>query len=80
MLELLAELVVEDQLRQILALELRMLESLVVRLVLADLTQLVEIVLDADSLLDELPEKKETRQRVNRTCKFGCFLLEFFVF
>jgi hypothetical protein len=57
MLELLAELVVEDQLRQILTLELRMLERLVVGLVFADLTQLVEIVFDTNSLLDELPKQ-----------------------
>jgi hypothetical protein len=57
MLELLAELVVEDQLRQILTLELRMLQRLVVGLVFADLTQLVEIVFDTNSLLDELPKQ-----------------------
>jgi hypothetical protein len=64
MLELLAELVVEDQLRQILTLELRMLERLVVGLVFADLTQLVEIVLDTNSLLDELQNKNKFSQRL----------------
>lgn len=54
MFEILAELVVEDELRKVRALELRVLQSLVVRLVLADLSQLVQVVLDADSLLDQL--------------------------
>ena len=54
MFEILAELVVEDELREVRALELRVFQSLVVRLVLADLSQLVQVVLDADSLLDQL--------------------------
>lgn len=40
-LKVLAELVVEDELREVRALKLRMLQSFVVRLVLTDLTELV---------------------------------------
>ena len=54
LLEVLAELVVEDELGEVGALELRMFQGFVVRLVLPDLAQLVQVVLQADALLNEL--------------------------
>ena len=53
-LEVLTELVVEDELGEVGALELRVLQGFVVGLVLPDLAQLVQVVLDADPLLDQL--------------------------
>ena len=54
MFELLAELVVEDQLREILRFQLRMLESFVVRFVFADFAQFVEIILDSNPFFNQL--------------------------
>ena len=54
MFELLAELVVEDQLREILRFQLRMFESFVVRFVFADFAQFVEIILDSNPFLNQL--------------------------
>ena len=56
-LEVLTELVVEDELGEVGALELRVLQGFVVGLVLPDLAQLVQVVLDADALLNELEEE-----------------------
>jgi len=52
--EVLAELVVEDEFGEVWALKLRMLERFVVRLVLADLAKLVQVILDTDAFFNEL--------------------------
>ena len=58
-LEVLTKLVVEDELGEVGALELRVLQGFVVGLVLPDLAQLVQVVLYADALLNELEEENE---------------------